>query len=456
MPSSVGLSRRWLRGRTLFLGMVTLCLTVELYSVWYAANNQKEIQFEKTLSPAIVIKTEDVASLFEEKKKIVAYAISVTKDGAYVDGAAVLAHSAIRVHRYGVSKYGVALIAFVSPAISKKTRTALEACGYRVLERDLPLRIADIQGEYLRNRIEKNGCCGAWELLKLYAWTLTEYHRVVHVDMDVLILQPLDELYDDLKIWGPQVRAVYTYDWTMARPPWGTNPPTQGGFIIAKPDIEVFNSLVDVVRKGDFQGGKGWGGTGVGAYWGGMTIQGLVPYFFEKLRPGSGFAVDECIYNNMATNPRSVGGFDKGECRDGTKPPRKCKDCRLVDVETIKTTHFTICQKPWECRGLSNNCPYCPLCTKLHAKWYDIRKEMEIEWGTFDYSGNAPERHGMCGRHSDGSRGYKPVPIDELVRNSSLARAWRASWQNNKEDPESTTSSHNFQRQRRRRRRTTI
>ena len=40
------------------------------------------------------------------------------------------------------------------------------------------------------------------------------------------------------------------------------------------------------VRLGDFRqggGGSGWGGTGAGTYWGGMTIQGLVPYFFEKV-----------------------------------------------------------------------------------------------------------------------------------------------------------------------------
>ncbi|KAJ8602385.1 hypothetical protein CTAYLR_004246 [Chrysophaeum taylorii] len=365
--------------------------------------------------------------LFE--RPTVAYAVSVTKDGSYMDGAAVLAHSAVRVHRFGKSRYDVDLVAFVAPGVSGEGRSQLRACGYRVLERGLPLGIEKIEGAYLRERIESNGCCGAWELLKLYSWTMTEYHRVVHLDMDALVLGNLDELFDEPP-WSGGVKALYTYDWTMARPPWGKNPPTQGGFIVAKPDLATFDGMVEVVRRGDFRNGKGWGGTGAGTYWGGMTIQGLVPYYFEKLHPGTGRAVDNCVYNNMANNPKSVGGFGKGECRDGRD---ECEDCRLVDVETVKTTHFTICQKPWGCTSASHlSCPYCPLCAKFHGLWFEIRRELEVEWGTYSadrYSGDAAERQGMCGRRRDGQRGYVPLPIDLLVENSTYGRRWRASWQ---------------------------
>lgn len=37
-------------------------------------------------------------------------------------------------------------------------------------------------------------CCGADEFIKLHAYTLTDYHRVVHLDADTLILHPMDEL----------------------------------------------------------------------------------------------------------------------------------------------------------------------------------------------------------------------------------------------------------------------
>mmetsp|Transcript_26264 Transcript_26264/g.105098 ORF Transcript_26264/g.105098 Transcript_26264/m.105098 type:complete len:279 (+) Transcript_26264:1353-2189(+) len=202
----------------------------------------------------------------------------------------------------------------------------------------------------------------------------------------------------------------------MARAPWGKIAPAQGGFVVARPDLDTFEALCAVVRAGDFRAGSGWAGTGVGSFYGGMTIQGLVPYFFEMVRPGAGVAVDNCVYNNMANNPRSVGGFGKGVCRDGS-PADDCKDCRLVDVATVKTVHFTICQKPWGCFDARNQrCPYCPICTKFHRLWFEAREAMEREWGIYEpYTGDAPERHGMCGRHRDGSRGYKPVPIDRLV-----------------------------------------
>jgi alpha-N-acetylglucosamine transferase len=35
--------------------------------------------------------------------------------------------------------------------------------------------------------MKESGCCGADEFIKLHAYTLTEYHRVVHLDMDSII-----------------------------------------------------------------------------------------------------------------------------------------------------------------------------------------------------------------------------------------------------------------------------
>ena len=47
------------------------------------------------------------------------------------------------------------------------------------------------------------------QLLKLYAWTLEEYHRVVHLDMDSLVLQPIDELF------ALDQSLIYTCDYNM-------------------------------------------------------------------------------------------------------------------------------------------------------------------------------------------------------------------------------------------------
>ena len=280
----------------------------------------------------------------------------------------------------------------------------------------MPVAVEEIQGEFLRTHIRQNGCCGERELLKLWAYTLTRFHRVVHLDMDSMVLQPLDELFDDLGEYG-SFGAVYTYDWNMARR--GKNPPVQGGFLVLKPDMQVFDELTDIVRVGNFQAGKGWGGSGAGAYWGGMTIQGLLAYYYRILHPGTGRAVRECVYNNMVTNPKDVGGFGKGSCRDGGET---CEDCRLSEVDIIKNVHFTICQKPWECFG-GTNCYYCPLCRKLHARWFDIRRDLELtqKWQTYSskrYSGsfNLENYHGFCKR--SGKMGYQPIPLNEVLARS--------------------------------------
>ena len=158
--------------RSALLCVVVGALGVQLWSLWMTAAPR---QASPRQAQAEVV----VQEAPKEKKELtVAYAISVTKDGSYIDGAAVLAHSAIRVHRGPTSRYGVALVAFVAPEVTSIKQ--LQVCGYRVLVKELPLKIDEIRGQYLRERIGTNGCCGAWELLKLYSWTLTEYHRVVH------------------------------------------------------------------------------------------------------------------------------------------------------------------------------------------------------------------------------------------------------------------------------------
>lgn len=48
----------------------------------------------------------------------------------------------------------------------------------------------------------------------------------------------------------------------------------QGGFLVVRPDMAVYNELVGLVKKGDFDKDSGWGGV-VGKFYGSMTIQGM-------------------------------------------------------------------------------------------------------------------------------------------------------------------------------------
>jgi hypothetical protein len=65
---------------------------------------------------------------WQEPQKRIAYAVSVTHDGPYMDGAAVLAHAIRKAH--GKSRYEYDLIAFVHPNV-RTSREPLKRAGWR-------------------------------------------------------------------------------------------------------------------------------------------------------------------------------------------------------------------------------------------------------------------------------------------------------------------------------------
>jgi hypothetical protein len=145
-------------------------------------------------------------------KKRIAYAITVTKDGPFLDGALVLGHSAKKVHdpsKGYVSNYDADLVAFVAPGVVK-AKEILEANGWRVLERRVPVEIDEIGNRKYAELMRNSGCCGADEFLKLWAYTLTEYHRVVHLDMDSIIFNNMVILWSSFRIRLVRFLSVIT------------------------------------------------------------------------------------------------------------------------------------------------------------------------------------------------------------------------------------------------------
>lgn len=218
------------------------------------------------------------------EKATIAYAISVTSCGGredgITDGAAVLAYSIRRQKSQG-SKYGVALYAFVHP-LAEKCSSPLADFGYDVQIRETPINASEIKGEFLRRTIQVRGCCQEKELLKLYAYTLTE-PVAVHLDVDALILKPLDYLFDaiidgvetssldrkDMEIHGNsavpgRVDAFFTRDYNLAAP--GKLAGMQGGFLVVRPSMEVFEEYCRIVLEGNHYRGSGWDRKGHGAY----------------------------------------------------------------------------------------------------------------------------------------------------------------------------------------------
>jgi hypothetical protein len=392
------------------IGVLVIAMTVLLlYSDGYlknGSNSGKNLKIEivdtlPKLSDEIRKPPPSLVSVINKNpKKKVAYAITVTKDSNFIDGALVLGYSAKKVHDklHGFeSEYEADLVAFVTSSVIT-SRPMLEKNGWRVLERKLPVELEEIENKEYMQKMKDSGCCGADEFLKLWAYTLVEYHRVIHLDMDSIVFQNMDELYNIDK------EMLFTGDWNMKA--GSPAVPAQGGFLIVKPSIETFEEFKAIIRKGD-HGSKGWGGTGIGNFWGGTTIQGIIPYFYYSIHPGASMEMDRCIYNFMADNPYRPNTL---KCINGEAT---CQDCRVQDPELIKSAHFTICQKPWTCTIFDNPRNRIP-CSAIHKKWFTLRDEYEKSLGISSNYRVLDTSHvvslGMC--KSPGDRGYIPVPMN--------------------------------------------
>ena len=102
----------------------------------------------------------------------------------------------------------IELVAFVVPSVIT-SRAVLQRHGWRIIERRLPVEIDDIENKDYAESMRNSGCCGADEFLKLWAYTLTEYHRVVHLDMDSIIFKNLDT------ILNTNFELLFTGDYNM-------------------------------------------------------------------------------------------------------------------------------------------------------------------------------------------------------------------------------------------------
>lgn len=96
----------------------------------------------------------------------------------------------------------------------------------------------------------------------------------------------------------------------------------------------------------------------------------------------------------------------------------------MIALLQVVTTHFTLCQKPWECLAQDGDRIQERLCRKFHAEWYrvrenlettilgrnvvDLTKEDEVEK---ERGGNYQPQHfrGYC-KHS-GKRGYIALKV---------------------------------------------
>lgn len=129
--------------------------------------------------------------------------------------------------------------------------------------------------------------------------------------------------------------------------PARTYKPVQGGFLVLRPDMAVYDEFVQIIKLGDFRRSGGWGGV-VGPFYGSMTFQGIMPYYYDYLHMHQAVELNRCIYNQMADNPkdkRTVNDIPQGRCRTNQET---CEDCRSRSLEDVATVHFTLCQSKYE------------------------------------------------------------------------------------------------------------
>lgn len=375
-------------------------------------------------------------------RAVIAYAISITDCSVQQDeskfilqGAAVLKHS-IHLSSWenptSDSRYGYKMFAFVHPD-GAPCADDLTKLGYEVQIRQTPINVSDIRGDFLRRTVAIRGCCQEKEFLKLYMYQLTDYPVVVHLDIDTLVLQPMDELFDamlsSLSSFGGghdstpaqprnipvmhnmslpnDIHAFFTRDYNLV-PPTHEHPGVQGGFLVVRPSHDAFQEYIDIILEGDHRPKKGWGGLGYGGYYGAQQIQGICSYFYDHRHPGTAVELNRCVYNVMVDSPVVSDKMSKyyGRCRDGKET---CEDCRNANVANIKTAHFTICGKPWLCRK-----DVRVLCAKLHHEWFRVRKKLDESRGyglNTDMLESYKTDHflGYCSR--PGPAGYIPFQI---------------------------------------------
>ena len=391
--------------------------------------------------------TSNAKSSQAKSENTIAYAVSITscvlnERNRLIDGAAVLKHSihlnSIDNHKNNNngSKFSYEMFAFVHPDANDCT-PHLQQLGYTVMIKETPVDPTQIKGAFYKEHVVKSGCCGDREFLKLYAYTLFDYPIVVHLDIDSLILKPLDDLFlvmlnsdgskDQTKIndYGganlknvpvmyekpiPQiVDAFFTRDYNMVRP-GKKYPGFQGGFLIVRPSQKAFDQYIDIILEGDFHKGSGWAGLGFGGYYGAQQIQGIASYYYDHFHPNTAIELNRCVYNSMADDPRSPIK-DGARCRDGRD---LCEDCRGKPIEDVRSIHFTLCQKPWLCNYFPESGPTIStnkMCNKFHREWHRVRADLEefleAKKETHSATWKSELYYGHC-NHA-GAKGYIPL-----------------------------------------------
>jgi len=364
------------------------------------------------------------------EKIIIGYAVSVThftmedhekSKVKLLDRAAVL-HQSIKLAMEKSPTYDYHIYAFVHPN-AVECIPIMTLLGYRVQVRDTPFNITDISNPELI-KVQDNGCCDEREYIKLYSYLLLDYPVVVHLDLDSIVLRPMDDLFnlmttktrfkkedterfartstmwlkhnntkniswssslstDNILTKPEQINFMFTRDYNMVDPPRKKvyQIGVQGGFLFVRPNRRDFDRMVNIILSGGGFSNSCWGGElGYGGYYGAGTIQGLASFYYDYHENSKrSIELNRCYYNTMVDAPYH---FDKKQNKNICRTTENtCQDCGETKLEEIYTSHFTVCGKPeWCLRKNPKKSEQERLCYELFREWHMVRLTVEIDW----------------------------------------------------------------------------
>ncbi|GJW88086.1 UDP-glucuronate:xylan alpha-glucuronosyltransferase 2 isoform X1 [Tanacetum coccineum] len=132
----------------------------------------------------------NVYNVKKKSTKLEAYATLLHSSESYVCGAITLAQSLLKT---GTTRD---LILLIDTSISVPKRQALAAAGWtiRIIKR-------------IRSKQAKHNTYNIYNYTKLRLWQLTDYHKIIFIDSDIIVLRNLDHLFS-----YPQLTAKSDHD----------------------------------------------------------------------------------------------------------------------------------------------------------------------------------------------------------------------------------------------------
>ena len=324
------------------------------------------------------------------------------------------------------SKYSHNFIAIVHPAAQYCTDSrdgkgtydrvkVLEQLGYRVEIKGSPIWKDVVSDPYLQENAPSD--LGFRDLMKLHAYTLTRHQVVIMVDFTTIILDPLDEVIDEM-LESDQIKASFAYEYATESPALELQRGINTNLLLIKPSYSEYNTLVQLYRSETYNETMGWGGHGVGNFVGALGTSGLLTHYYRS-NPDTDIELDKCTYANVVEDPVDES---TGYCRDGSEPP--CEDCRLKFIHSVKAGRLNrVCGRPWECPWSGEpevtgtwDGPTHQLCTAFLADWYEKRLRFEQNHWTGPLSNRTGSFHpdvflGFC--HGPGVFNYEQIIKDQ-------------------------------------------